>query len=58
MNLVDQKDCKMILCAWRFEKKRYVIIKNGTHDQSTEIHANSIMNESIWFISEMIQEIS
>ncbi len=47
MNLADQIVCKMIIDAWRFEKKRYVIIENDTFGKSIIILAKSIINERI-----------
>lgn len=39
-NIVDKKGCDMIFEAWKFEKKQYVIVENGTHGKSTVKQAN------------------
>jgi alpha-beta hydrolase superfamily lysophospholipase len=46
-NIVDQKGCKMIFDAWSFERKKYVIIENGTHGKITVILSKNTINE--WF---------
>lgn len=44
-NIVDQKGCDMIFDLWKFEKKEYVIIENGSHGKSTLLLSKSAVNE-------------
>jgi esterase/lipase len=36
-NIVDKKGCDLIFDSWKSEKKKYVIVENGTHGKSTVI---------------------
>ena len=44
-NIVDKKGCDLIFDAWKFEKKQYVVIENGTHGKSTVILSKDTINK-------------
>ena len=46
-NIVDKRSCDIIFDAWKFEKKKYMIIENGTHGKTTVKLAENIINEWI-----------
>lgn len=46
-NIVDKKGCDMIFDMWKFEKKQYVVIENGTHGKSTVILSKDTINKWI-----------
>lgn len=46
-NIVDKEGCDRIFNAWRFKKKKYAIIENGTHGKSTVILAKTAICEWI-----------
>jgi alpha-beta hydrolase superfamily lysophospholipase len=35
--VVDKKGCDMLFDAWKFKKKQYLLVENGTHGKSTVI---------------------
>jgi alpha-beta hydrolase superfamily lysophospholipase len=34
-NIINKKGCDMIFDTWKFERKQYLVIENGTHGKST-----------------------
>jgi len=44
-NIVDKMGCDILFDAWKFEKKQYVVIKNGTHGKSTVILSKDTINK-------------
>jgi len=44
-NIVDKKSCDIIFNAWKFEKKQYVLIRNGSHGKSTVIFSKDTINK-------------
>jgi alpha-beta hydrolase superfamily lysophospholipase len=44
-NIVDKKGCDLIFDKWKFEKKQYVLIKNGSHGKSTVIFSKDAINQ-------------
>jgi esterase/lipase len=43
-NIVDKKGCDMIFDTWKFEKKQFVVVENGTHGKSTVVLAKDAIN--------------
>lgn len=46
-NIVNKQGCDLIFETWKCEKKKYLIIANGTHGRSTVITGKKTINE--WF---------
>jgi len=46
-SLVDKKGCDLLFDAWKFEKKKYVVVANGTHGKSTVILAKDTIDKWI-----------
>lgn len=44
-NIVDKKACDRLFEAWCHEKKKFVIIENGSHGKSSVIFAKNAINE-------------
>ena len=46
-NIVDKKGCDRIFDVWKSEKKKYILVENGSHGKSTVIIEKNAINE--WF---------
>ena len=46
-NIVDKKGCDTIFYAWKCEKKKYELIRNGPHGKSTVLLASDAINKWI-----------
>ena len=46
-NIVDKKGCDLLFETWKFEKKQYLLVKNGTHGKSTVIRSKDSINKWI-----------
>jgi esterase/lipase len=44
-NIVDKRGCDMIFNAWKFDKKEYEVVENGTHGKSTVMRAREAINK-------------
>jgi alpha-beta hydrolase superfamily lysophospholipase len=44
-NIVDKNGCDMIFKTWKYEKKQYVLMENGTHGKSTVLLSKDTINK-------------
>jgi len=46
-NIVDKKGCNMIFNAWKYKKKKYILIEDGSHGKSNVILSKDIIHKWI-----------